>query len=499
MLRSGGLLKPMILLLSLLGLAAAECVVEAVDAKVRQRPAGWSREDSWRIRVETGLPGCRRFHLRTAPGMEITEVRAVIRQWDDTRTRLGRERLVALPAGRTVQTHILELPELRNGDRLELSVTREGHDPAPLELSGQWWTDPAAGPVVAVEEQPQEPAPVEQTIQIVLSGEEERDGASAAAGVRRMRGPQVLEVRGEGMVLAGLGPGMDTSVAGRLRFKLTEGEAVASWRVVRHEGHSVLASRADVLSQIAAGALAASIPEPGIGLQFKGREADWVVVDEVLVHIRRQVVEGRLTTVHPLKPRGLQKARRSRWATPWEQALLLTRYLRQLKIDALPVPVRPVVDGVVEAAVPEGYTAAVVRVRIDGEQRWIDPACGVCAVGELRPGLWGGQALSADLEVLPARPGHSIWKLQGTTRGEVQSFTLKLTAPWSISLRRYLTRFPVPDRGGEILGWLAISQGQILDHEGIADLGGPVILRFQVPLSEAGSASAALKARQANP
>ena len=80
-----------------------------------------------------------------------------------------------------------------------------------------------------------------------------------------------------------------------------------------------------------------SIPQPGLGLMFKGREADWEVVGEVLAHLRRQVVEGALTGVHPLKPRRLQRARRSRWATPWEQALLLTRYLRQLKIDALPV------------------------------------------------------------------------------------------------------------------------------------------------------------------
>ena len=131
----------MIFLLSILGLAAADCTVENMGVDVSSDKAQWVRTDTWRVSVQTGWPSCREFHLRTASVMEIASVKAVIVQPDDTKTKLGSQRLVAQPAARTARSHILELPELRSRDRMLLEVTRTGTDRQPLEFSEAWWTD----------------------------------------------------------------------------------------------------------------------------------------------------------------------------------------------------------------------------------------------------------------------------------------------------------------------------------------------------------------------
>jgi len=297
------------------------------------------------------------------------------------------------------------------------------------------------------------------------------------------------------MVVQGAGA---SALKGGHHFSQESGESLVSWRISQVGDTPVLRDRSDVLSQVAAGALSASMPEPGLGLGFKGTDGDWAVVDAVLTKVRSQVVEGGLTGTHPLKPRQLTQVRKSRWGTPWEQALLLTRYLRQLKIDALPVPVRPVSAGHIEPAVPIGYTAALVRVRLEGNERWIDPACAVCAVGEIRPGLWGGQALSVGLESVPEMPGTHTWEILGSPDGASRRYTLQMTAPWSTSLRRHLARVPVSDRTGAVLEWAGLA-GVLQSHQGLSDLGGPVTLRFTVPVEATEQAQRALRARELSP
>jgi hypothetical protein len=276
------------------------------------------------------------------------------------------------------------------------------------------------------------------------------------------------------------------------------GESVVSWRVVQAGTTPVLLSRASVLSQVAAGALSASMPEPGLGLDFKDRDPDWEAVQDVLQLVRQQVVEGTLSSAHPLKPRGLTAVRRSRWGSPWEQALLLTRYLRQLKIDALPVPVRPVSSGRVEAAVPLGYTQAVVRVELDDRVAWVDPACAVCAVGELRPGLWGGQALSVGLHSLPVSLVSSGWELQAEQRTGRTVYTLDLSAPWSTRLRLHLSRLPLAERRAGVLEWLG-GVGTLSSHAGLSELGQPIRLMLGVQAAQTAEAEHALEARRLSP
>ena len=224
--------------------------------------------------------------------MEFKQIKAVVRQWDDTRTRLGPERLVSKPAGVAAQTHILELPELRTRDRLKLVVTRTGKVPGQLEFSEEWWTDPGPGHVSEPKQEPGEIVSTHHRISLAFPPDKERrfgaggtasaehsvsrehrvkgkqeeswtvTGASAA-GIHTMVGNYILEVEGEGLTLAGAGPGLDASVSGKLRFELKEGSQVASWRVVRDGQRPVLPSRADVISQVASEALSMSIYNSG--------------------------------------------------------------------------------------------------------------------------------------------------------------------------------------------------------------------------------------------
>ena len=99
------------------------------------------------------------------------------------------------------------------------------------------------------------------------------------------------------------------------------------------------------LEEVELAARLVSIPEPGLGLRFKGRQLDDVLVRDILSLVQAQVQNGSRAGGHPLKARPLMEVRRSGWATPWEQALLLSRYLGQVKLDARAFPVRPAASG----------------------------------------------------------------------------------------------------------------------------------------------------------
>jgi hypothetical protein len=247
-----------------------------------------------------------------------------------------------------------------------------------------------------------------------------------------------------------------------------------AWRVSSANGSPVIPSRDALITQVEQGGLAASLPEPGVGLDFKGRKNDAAVIPELLAKVRNQVATGTLADAHPLKPRKLMAVRRSRWASPWEQSLLLVRYLGQLKIPAQPIPVRPRAAGFIEPAVPVGYDQAVVRVDIDGERLWLDPACPVCAVGELRPELWGGQVLAAGMDRLPDPPVAERTRatdLRGTPRT-----TLELAGAEALRLRLALADVPLSDRAAAVPQLLGMDGAELIAHEGITERGAPIRL-----------------------
>src|SRR6185436_12724463 len=117
---------------------------------------------------------------------------------------------------------------------------------------------------------------------------------------------------------------------------------------------------------------------------------------------------GVLPGTNAVEPRKLVRVRRSGWASPWEMAVLLARYLRQTHVDAVPMMARSPRHGPADPLNPWSYgDGAVVRVREGERELWIDPSCLQCAVGEVDPDLWGASLLDESRTLLPAAPPSS--------------------------------------------------------------------------------------------
>jgi hypothetical protein len=242
-------------------------------------------------------------------------------------------------------------------------------------------------------------------------------------------------------------------------------QPVVSWRVARHGELSVLAGRADALEVVARRAVRASVPEPAARIATDRRAIgqpsyEVQVVAGLLSYVRAQVHRGRLPGQRAIEPRRLLEARRSRWATPWESALLLARYLRQLRVAARPMPVRAPRSGAGDPWSPVAFDdGAVVRVAMADAVVWLDPSCAVCAPGEIDPSLWGGRVLDEELTALPDSPGGTVtWRLELEGEGSV-----RFTGTEATRLRQDLARVAIDARPAFLLARLGAAElGDVL-------------------------------------
>lgn len=540
--------------------AQAACEIESHSVNVEKPSSGRSASVStavWDVRVGTGAIPCRHFVLDSQPGTTIKKIKAVIRQPDDSRSVLGMDRLVLGQNGTIAGQPLIELPELRNRDRLKLMVTREtvsGVAVLPMRIPGEdaiirrdihleflipksgaktlgpdgtvrlKRTHRQTGRVGTVSENGGwffafPPARVDENCTARVA-EKTIVGTIGVAGCEIA---QSSEMEGQTVVLdwgwtlphapgagtidlqqdrpvdhatvrisnlpvqmgggSGLRQTADAFGADMIPARPREDvqmspDFVLTWRVKNNGKNEVLPSRKALLKQVEDGALAASMPEPGLGLGLKGRKGDVTAVPELLAKVRTQVVRGTLSNNHPLKPRKLMAARKSRWATPWEQALLLTRYLGQLKIVAQPIPVRPRFLGRIDSAVPEGYTEAVVRVQIAGKVQWIDPSCPVCAVGELPAALWGGQALSRGIEALPDNGPVAEWSRTVNLVDKGAATIIELSPSEALALRLSLARVPLEERFNALPALVGHPLDSLIAHQGVTDRGGAIRLEL---------------------
>jgi hypothetical protein len=253
--------------------------------------------------------------------------------------------------------------------------------------------------------------------------------------------------------------------------------ARVTWRLRAIGERPVLADRAATLDLLALRALRASMPEPALPLEYKHRKDGEDLVPPVLSLVRQRLVPGRVLGQSPLQTRLLVDALQSGWGTDWEQALLLTRYLRQLKLDALPVAVRPAAFGDADPAAPIGYASAVVRVGQGDETFWLAPACQLCGPGELPPELGGARALSRALDHLPPQvPGRLdvVQRRDGTA-------TVTLEGAAALGLRRHIRQAPLDERYDAILEWLRAPGATLTTHTGLAARGEAITLQVQLP------------------
>ena len=318
-------------------------------------------------------------------------------------------------------------------------------------------------------------------------------GPPASSGTRAEVGAISLEVEGVGVSFRGqvLSADRESARAGEGRLQLlvpgttaTDPDGLAphaGWWVTAVHGQPLLADRAALVSAVARSAIQASVPEPGLPSRIRLRAGEVEMIPVIQDLVRDQIRPDTSRSTRSLQPRKLLQARRSTWGTEWEIALITARYLRQLKLDAVPVPVRP--TGVVPAdgGMPTGFDHAVVQVQIAGdnpsvpETLWLDPACAVCAPGELRPFLWGADALAAPLSSLPSAPAGEQIEVVEVTAGGTETVEVQLRGTAALQLRLELLAIPASER---VAALDARFRGHVTHHEGLADPGSPIRIQL---------------------
>jgi hypothetical protein len=233
-------------------------------------------------------------------------------------------------------------------------------------------------------------------------------------------------------------------------------DPVVSWRVVRHGSTDVLADEDAALGVVDRRAVAVSFPEPALPVGVRDARPNEEVIAAVLEYVRGQVRPGVLPTTNAVEPRKLMRVRRSGWASPWEMALLLARYLRQTRVDAVPMMVRSPRHGPADPLNPWSYgDGGLVRVQHGGREIWIDPSCLQCAVGEIDPELWGGSLLDETRSVLPPAPPSSQERRYTFGSEGTGSLRATFTGASAVRLRSALADVRLQDRPA----WLAARFG----------------------------------------
>lgn len=167
----------------------------------------------------------------------------------------------------------------------------------------------------------------------------------------------------------------------------------ATWRLAELDGATLLTDRDRLQRELSARVLAASMPEPAVPLHARPTgAAAWELAAALVDVLRSQVIVDDRLDVPATRPRPLHAARDSTVVTSAEAAMILSLYLRQSRVDAVWELVRPA-GAPDDTVAPLGYDTALVRVTVDGEVRWLDPACDTCAPFTIRPALSGATRL----------------------------------------------------------------------------------------------------------
>jgi len=486
----------------LLSVARADCALERTEA--------W-RDGEFHVSlsgtVSHGPVPCSRVELGLANEVDFTEIRADVVAWDDTRRRFGLER-ARIEDG----VWVMHLPELRDSDRLKLDASgvagprwpEASGSVEPIRTRIRWLggAKPSFGPKGNVGME------IDRTVELV--------GRNAVAHLWFPHGSAHHRCAGSGLVTAGAhGCALQTGDADSARFDVgwTEAWATSSEeyelgdrerlyfsdvrvesagldqqqanQVIHFAGPGRISFRLtelngvpvpdSALADVQYGARAQSMPEPAIGLAFKGAELAVKDLGAVLDLVRSQVSLGRLPGAHPLKPRRLMEVRSSGWATPFESALMLTRYLEQLGFSAQALPVRPVSTGPVAPGAPVGFTGAVVVAEKDGQRAWLDPSCRACGLGEVDPALWSGVVFHDDWTTLPGPP-HSSFEQSQTQSG----LSIRIEGVAAVRLRQTIMAMPTQTPRGPAIAELFGGEGARLKSiDGLADLGAPIVLSVE--------------------
>jgi hypothetical protein len=241
------------------------------------------------------------------------------------------------------------------------------------------------------------------------------------------------------------------------------------WFLHRAAGEVVIPDRSALQRALDARFRALAIPEPGAPMELRSADPSWTTAGMLRDVLLTRATVADWPTAQPLLPRKLHAAVRSGVVSPVEASLVTWLWARQVRLDADWLLVRPATDGPSGPTVLAGYDAALVRITADGEVRWLDPGCTMCAPFEVRPDLEGASVLGArDLEG-PAPTA-------GLARLEVGARTLRwrLEGPAALELRLWLQEVESGDRAALLAQRLGGPGATLLELDGLPVAGAPI-------------------------
>lgn len=442
-----------------------------VQAEASCRMAQFPTVDGARVVVDAVSEplSCRRVTLVAAGGVELASARLAGRKL--------RKNHIAVQPGQIE----VSFPEMEVGQSAEIVVRVSGSDlqvvlgdPPPAPALGAEvhtiWT-------VAVDPKhpgwgfadPKMASTTKTELAFGPDGRRESitDGAVAIGMLDLPPGSFTLNVPGARIVGTGTEGVVVTATEGGMKWVAPEG-GKARWRVSTIAGDVVVPDERTYLSGLDWRWSQASLPEPAPPMNFRPGKTQRETAQSLYEAVRSMNNAG-LPGADALHPRQLNQAWKSGFGSSVEQSLVLDRLLRQQQVASTWVLSGVDPDPMTFA----GYDRMFTLVRVDEAEVPLDPACAVCAFGEVSTTLAGKAALGG-LEFAPLQPGRlsrSIL-LVGTEYHIVA--TLEGAAALWLRERLYgASGVAVTDRVGEALGTVG---AQVTKIEGVEVLGGTITI-----------------------
>jgi len=241
-----------------------------------------------------------------------------------------------------------------------------------------------------------------------------------------------------------------------------------TWWLAAIHGRPILPSRKTLERALDSRFRALSIPQPGIPNALRGRTLDWELVGELRPALSERARPATWPS-DPLFPRKLIRARKSGSLSETEAMLILWLQAHELALDAQWLLVRPATDGPGYTTSPAGYDHGLLLVGLDGESRWIDPACMVCGPFEVRPFLEEASALGGGL-IRTGAPTPGVWS--ALVGGDGVRWELAGSA--ALALRMWLDPIPSTERRQALAERMAGPHATLVDVTGVGEAGAPI-------------------------
>jgi hypothetical protein len=291
-----------------------------------------------------------------------------------------------------------------------------------------------------------------------------------------------------------------TTIESGVRFDAPQGGEVR-WRVAQAGAAAVIPDTATWVAGLDWRFARVSLPEPAVPMALRGKRDRTELFDDLLTEVRA-LSPGSLPGANPIRPRQLNAAWRSRWATPIEQALILHRFLGQERFRVAWVLTGEVAD----PTTLTGFDHMLLVVAGEEGTRWIDPSCTVCAPGEIgtrwmgRPavgidiatGVSEGEAVPGDRRaarapLAPLPDGATVPRTEGRLERSLtlagDRFVARFTATGAAALwlRERLVGVDPLVRGLTLARALGMPDAALVDTSGFGDAGAPVTLVLEGP------------------